>query len=112
VAAALVASSGAALWYCNRPFVPITMNVRSATLGEGQVAVLTNTSRSTLWRVKISCESHDLHQAKTFTIAAWESGETYEIGWMEGWVFVPGETVTISCESYRDRTFTVPPLPD
>lgn len=85
--------------------VPMSVKSRSSLMGEGQVAIIKNISSETLRDVVLVCENAHLCQRKEYHEASWEANKEIELGWLEGWKFLPGETLTISAAGYREQTW-------
>ncbi|HEX6985480.1 MAG TPA: hypothetical protein VF170_08890 [Planctomycetaceae bacterium] len=89
-----------------RPPVPVAVTLRDSLVGEGQVAVFSNQTPNRL-TVRVVLENAAANDRKEGNLDLDPNG-TAEIGWMEGWKFVSGETITISHPGYRSQTFRVP----
>ena len=80
--------------------VPINVSTRSSLIGEGQVATISNPTGKTLYNVRLVCRNTAYNQKKVYFEEIWPPGKSIEIGWMEGWRFEPGETLTITASGY------------
>jgi len=87
--------------------IPMDLSLRSALFDNSYVAILRNPSGSTLHNVRIACKNAALCQEKCYLEEKWAPGRTTEIGWAEGWRFLPGETLTVSASGFAARTWTV-----
>ena len=86
--------------------LPVTVSFRAAALQQGLVAEIRNSSSEPL-KIGFTLHSAGSGTAKQGELFLPPNGMT-EIGWMEGWRFVPGETVTLKNSNYRTLTFVVP----
>lgn len=85
------------------PPPPIMVRQRKALIAGGDVAGFTNQGDRTL-SVLLTFENPSFKRKKTFPLVL-APGETKQIGTLEGWTVVPGETVEISCDGYRNTFF-------
>ena len=85
--------------------VPIKVSTRSSLIGEGQVATISNPTGKTLRNVRLVCRNTAVNQKKEYFEETWPPGKSIEIGWLEGWRFEPGETLTISASGYAFTTW-------
>ena len=88
------------------PRVPVIVTIRDSMVGQGKVAIFSNQSSSRL-TVSVECENQRVGDKRSFNIDLEPNG-TFEVGWLEGWTFVSGETITISHPDYRSSTYFVP----
>ena len=95
-----------ALAGCSKPEVPVTVTFRTSPFSNGLVAQFHNNSNRHL-AVVLDFQNKTLHQEKNGYIEI-EPSATKEIGWLEGWKFMSGETITISHEDYSTVTLRVP----
>lgn len=85
------------------PPPPITVKQRKALIAGGDVAGFTNVGNKTL-SVLVTFENPSFKRSKTFPLVL-APGETKQIGTLEGWTVVPGETVEISCDGFRNMFY-------
>ena len=91
--------------------LPISVAFRPAfDSNNGLVAQLHNNSSESL-KVLVTLSSPATGKTKEYEPLV-PSGQIVEIGWVEGWAFVPGETMKIHNGKYRDLTFIVPTIPN
>lgn len=88
------------------PPLPVQITQRNASsFSDGhKVARFTNTSTNTLSMV-VTFRNDTFSERKTFNVVLRPS-ETKEIGWLEGWDLLPGETATITAPGYQVRSVT------
>lgn len=89
---------------CGNP-VPVKVVTRESFVGEGLVAQLHNEAPNRLV-VNVVLENEALGHRKEGHVAL-APNSVYEIGWVEGWRFERGETITISHSDYRSMTYTI-----
>jgi hypothetical protein len=91
--------------------LPVTVTYRDATVGNSRVAQFHNNSNEAL-TIKITWIKSDkgFFEAPSETVTLWP-GEMKEQGWLEGWEFHSGDSITISNsaepKSYTTVTSTV-----
>ncbi len=86
--------------------LPIGVGFRKAILGHGEVAVLRNLS-STGFTVKARIVDAAAHQEHNFTINV-DPGRPSQFGYVQGYAFEPGDTVTLSRDGYKTVYWVVP----
>jgi len=88
--------------------VSVQVSFRKALMSSGQVARLTNQSDQTV-AVSVVAERPSAGKTKHFELTI-DPGllHTKEIGELEGWAFVSGDTIKISQPGRRSLTFTTP----
>jgi len=86
--------------------LPVTVEFRQSLLGEGVVAVVKNDT-STQMKVLITGSNRTTKQRKTWAVLLRPHG-CKEIGWVQGWAFVQGETIIIEHEGYSPKQIVVP----
>lgn len=86
--------------------LPVTVAFREAALQQGLVAVVSNTSPEQL-KVAYTIEGTGTGGTKQGELFL-NPGGAGEIGWMQGWRFVPGEKITLRNNRYLPATFIVP----
>lgn len=89
-----------------KPSVPVVVSYRESLVGNGKVAIFSNQTANRL-TITVKFENKKLKEEKTGTIDLDPNGKT-EIGWLEGWRFLSGETITISHPDYSSKTVTIP----
>lgn len=85
--------------------VPIEVNVRDSMVDEGKVAIIRNPTAKTLHNVLLVCTNAELKQEKRYLEETWAPNRELELGWMEGWKWVSGETLTVSASGYAEKTW-------
>ena len=85
--------------------VPMEVRTRPSLAGEGQVAIISNPTGKTLHNVLLFCRNSSTNEEKTYLEETWVPGKSIEIGWVEGWRFLSGETLTISASGYASKTW-------
>lgn len=88
--------------------LPLAVSFRQAALQQGLVAIVTNTSSEQL-KVVYSIEGTGTGNGKEGELFLTPGG-TGEIGWMQGWRFVPGEKVIFKNDKYLPAAFIVPKM--
>lgn len=88
--------------------VPLVCSWRPSLVGEGQVVIIANPTGETLRNVHIVCRSSASNEKKEYFEDHWTPEQTKEIGWMEGWRFLSGETVEVSASGYLTKRWTTP----
>ena len=81
----------------------IRVSLRSSLL-DSSTAVLQiqNTSSGALQSLVVTFVNNDSNQQRSHLVGTLESGQSTEIGMLEGWAVEPNETVTISCASHAN----------
>lgn len=90
----------------SKPKMPVTVTYRESVVGEGYVVRFQNQTAKYL-QVRVRFKNRTLNQEKDGYIDLSPNGST-EIGWMEGWKFVSGETITLSHEDYASASYRIP----
>lgn len=85
-----------------KPPVPVVISMRDSAVGEGRVAIFSNQTPNRL-TVSVTVENKQLNQRKSVNIDLEPNGN-FEFGWLEGWKFVPGETITVAHPNYSSFT--------
>jgi hypothetical protein len=85
-----------------KPPVPVVISMRDSAVGEGRVAIFSNQTPNRL-TVSVTVENKQFNQRKSVNIDLEPNGN-FEFGWLEGWKFVPGETITVSHPNYSSFT--------
>jgi len=88
--------------------LPVTVSFRSAVFQQGLVAEIRNVSAEPL-KIGFALQSSGSGTTKQGELFLPPNGKT-EIGWAEGWTFVPGETGTLKNSNYLPLTFIVPKM--
>lgn len=89
-----------------KPRVPVVVTTRDSLVGEGKVAIFSNQTQNRL-TILVLFENKKLNERKEGNIDLDPNGKN-EIGWLEGWVFVAGETITVSHPNYSSFSVTIP----
>ncbi|HVS38908.1 MAG TPA: hypothetical protein VMS17_25345 [Gemmataceae bacterium] len=89
-----------------KPPVPVVISYRESSVGQGKVAIFSNQTSN---RLTITVEFHNeqFNKSKTVTLDL-DPNSKMEIGWLEGWKFLSGETITVSHPDWSSKTVTVP----
>ncbi|HBC89249.1 MAG TPA: hypothetical protein DCZ94_20100 [Lentisphaeria bacterium] len=90
----------------NKPPMPVKVTYRSSAVGEGYVAQFQNQTSKYL-AVRVVFKNRTLNQTKEGSIDLPPNGST-EIGWMEGWKFVSGESIDLYHEDYSSASYRIP----
>ena len=88
------------------PPVPVVISLRDSVVGEGKVAIFSNQSANRL-TIEVLLENKRKNERLQGSLDLDPNG-TAEIGWMEGWKFESGETITVSHPNYRSKTTRIP----
>lgn len=93
-------------WYTQKPDIPVAVSYRPSSVGKGYVVTFHNTSDKFLG-LRAIFRNETLNQSleKNFTLNPYGM---QEYGWMEGWQFLSGETVTLIENDYRTFRGTIP----
>lgn len=90
----------------NQPEIPIRVSFRKAWLASGNVAGFHNLSAQTV-AVVANVERPLSGQGRAFTLAI-DPGVTKEIGEVEGWAFVPGDSITLTQPEHKSLLVRAP----
>ena len=90
----------------SKPEVPVIVTYRESLLGQGLVLQLNNQTNTQL-TVTLVVNNEEKNYRKEGAINIPPNGQV-EIGWLEGWRFESGETVTISHPNFKSRTWRIP----
>jgi len=101
-----IAISGSGCDIIAKPAVPVVVTYRESLVGNGKVAIFSNQTSNRL-TITVTYRNKQLNQTKTEALDLDPNGKM-EIGWLEGWRFLPGETITVSHPNYRSNTVTIP----
>jgi|688.fasta_scaffold151478_2 hypothetical protein len=82
--------------------VPVVITLRDSLFGEGMVAIFSNQTPNNL-RITVTLENKEKQQTKSGYLDIEPNGKR-EIGWVEGWKFLNGETITVSHPEYSSFT--------
>jgi len=85
--------------------VPMEVRTRPSLVGEGQVAIISNPTGKTLHNVHLFCRNSSTNEEKAYFEETWAPGKSLELGWLEEWKFLSGETLTISASGYASKTW-------
>lgn len=88
-----------------KPALPVVVGVRESLVGVGLVAQFYNQTNTQL-TVNVVFENKKKNQRKEGIINI-PANSMVEIGWLEGWYFEPGETITISHPNYKTKTWII-----
>lgn len=91
---------------CGKPALPVAVTFREAVLEKSKVAQFHNNSSQAL-KVIVTCvgKAGDSKASKEILL---EPGKPFEIGWLEGWSFLPGEKVVVSSAGFANFSVSVP----
>lgn len=87
------------------PEVTADLSFRSALMGSGLVARITNSSGVSA-PFTVEANRPSTGQSKSFDVVL-DSGGVSEIGHSEGWSFIDGDTVTVSQPGHKSRIYSV-----
>lgn len=87
--------------------LPMEVHSRPSLLGQGDVAIIWNPTKKTLYQVRIVCRNSESNREKEYFVETWEPEKLMELGWLEGWQFTSGDTLTISALGYKPMTWKV-----
>lgn len=88
------------------PQVPISVTFRKSWVGEGLVAVLKNETSSHI-KILVKLSNATTKQNRECAVVLGPLGSK-EIGWLQGWTCVPGESLTIQLDGYATKHVRVP----
>jgi hypothetical protein len=86
--------------------LPITVSFRKAMLDSSLVAQIHNNSDVSM-KVLVKIHNRTTKETKQGEFIIPAKGQE-EIGWAEGWRFVPGEAIEVTHADYKDLKVTVP----
>jgi hypothetical protein len=89
------------------PPIAVSVTIRKALMGEGYVLTFKNDGEQH-YKFDVTHQRETLNQATTFALRL-DPGASKEIGWQEGHVFYPGDTVTVSHDGNEPRKWVVNP---
>jgi len=79
---------------------------RKSVVAQGMVAEFTNQAKKPLGlTVVITSPAGDRKETKALEL---KTGETAEVGWVQGWKFAKGDKITVKNPEFRDLDGTVP----
>lgn len=104
-AAHQLSQAGQIIQTASQPEVQVSVTTRPAMLGSGLVAVVENDSGSML-AITVVASRPSTGQSRSFDFVMNARART-EIGHIEGWAFVNGDTVTVSQPNHKSRLFTL-----
>jgi hypothetical protein len=88
-----------------KPELPITVSLRKAIMGPGNVAIFNTTIKSPV-PILVTLHSSAFGTDKRFELHL-EPAHSTELGHMEGAVIENGDTITIENQNYASRSFKV-----
>lgn len=103
---ALVSEANQKLQAASQPQIEVQAGFRKAVLNSGGVAVLKNMSSSTI-AITVEVERLSTGVKKGFELTL-DPGQTKEIGSLEGWAFIGGDSIRMSQPGHKSATFTAP----
>jgi hypothetical protein len=89
-----------------KPNMPLVVTFRESLVGHGIVAQFYNQTNHQL-TVYLVLENKEKNHRKKMSVNI-PADDMVEIGWLEGWMFESGETITISHPNYKTSTWRVP----
>ena len=89
----------------SKPDMPVKVITRESLAGEGLVAQFHNELPNRIV-VYVVLENTEVGDKREGNLSLEPNGMT-EIGWLEGWKFLPGETITISHDNYKTRRYRI-----
>lgn len=87
------------------PEVAVTVGFRTALLGSGLVARVSNVSGESI-PLSLEAKRPLSNQSRVFDVVV-DNGGFVEIGHREGWSFVNGDTITVSQPGHKAKTYTI-----
>lgn len=91
-----------------KPDMPLVVTKRQSLVGRGLVVQFNNQTNRRL-TVTVVFENKEKNQRWDGAINIPPNGQV-EVGWLEGWMFEPGETVTVSHPNYKSMTVQIDDL--
>jgi hypothetical protein len=85
--------------------VPVSVSFRKSLINEGLVAVLSNETSSSV-KIVVQLANSTTKESKQEVLLLDALGSK-EIGWLQGWAFVPGETLAIQLDGYATKVVKV-----
>ena len=89
-----------------KPNMPVKVIVRESIVGEGLVAQFHNETPHRLVVDVILQDKNDGNKKSGALVL--QANAVTEIGWMEGWKFMSGDTIKISHDDYKTVTYRIP----
>lgn len=90
----------------NLPEIPVRVSFRKALLGSGNVAAFQNSASETV-AVTANIERPSTGQSRIFNLTI-DPHLTKEIGELEGWAFISGDTVTLTQGNHKSLHIQAP----
>jgi hypothetical protein len=88
------------------PELPVNVLYRESLVGEGYVARFQNLSEKYM-QVRVRLSNPTLRTVKNSYVDL-RPNEITELGWLEGWKFVSGETIEMFHEGFRSQKWRIP----
>jgi len=90
---------------------PVSVKVRDALFGSGNVVQVRNESEKTLEEIVVTALDPASNQRARYTIDSLGPGKTKDIGWMEwSWNVKPGERIQVDAKGYLPIAFSAKQL--
>ena len=93
----------------HKPALPISVSYRKSLLGKGYVAIVENKSKDQL-QLDFDLRSSAQNDPKKQAVISIEAAKKIEIGWLEGWKFELGDTISVSHKDYQTGIYKIRPL--
>lgn len=104
--AQLIDDANQQLHLANLPEITAKISFRKAILSNGKVVTITNTSDATISLI-VEIERPSSGQKRMFNFVI-DPRRIKEIGELEGWAFVPGDTLKLTQANHKSLIFTAP----
>jgi len=92
--------------HAEKPNMPVKVIVRQSIVGEGLVAQFHNeTSHRLVVDIILQDKNQDNKRSGALVL---QPNAVTEIGWVEAWKFVSGDTIKISHSNYKTITYEIP----
>lgn len=89
-----------------KPAMPVRVGTRPSKIGNGLVVQIRNTSDKYL--TAMAELANPTTGERTVRAVHLNPGVPVEIGWLEGWRFVSGDSICLRHQSFRSLRYTVP----
>ncbi|MFH1067766.1 MAG: hypothetical protein V1746_07675 [bacterium] len=86
--------------------MPVQITLRESVMGQGYVVQFNNTSNKYL-KIRVFYKDRTLRKSKKSLLELPPLGMT-EKGWLQGWKFASGETITLLHEDYQTMFYKIP----
>jgi hypothetical protein len=104
----LVLAVGAIFYFHGGITPPIAVGWRDSLVGNGSVLKMQNTGAETVYGLWVAYDDTEKGQVKYVAADSLHSGDSKELGWLEGFHFRHGSHITIGAKGFLPETANVP----